>query len=117
MMLILIMIPVLIYLDATHHRIGEVPADETSASALTWALWTMIPFLGLVLACGYLSDRRELIQQAQRHPVVVPSARQNLTCLLVLAASMGAYWLVYCAGIYPHHPEPFNQHNVIDDDG
>jgi hypothetical protein len=97
------MIPVLIYLDATHHRIGKVPADKGSVSAPAWALWTLIPFLGWLLAVDYLISRQELIRRARIYPVIVTGKRQQATCLLILAASLLSYWLIYRADIYPHH--------------
>jgi hypothetical protein len=97
------LLPPMIYLDATSHRIGRNPTVVYSVSAGAWALLTMIAPVSFLIACGYAMNRNEMIQQAQFHPVAVPRKRQIITFLLMLAASsiITPYWWMVIGGMEP----------------
>ena len=94
LILILALVPAVIYLDATDHRIGRCPASAASMSAGAWAFWTLIPCAGPAIAFCYLLARENMIRLAAIHPVVVPARRRDLTCYLVLTGSLASYGLV-----------------------
>ena len=94
LILILALVPAVIYLDATDHRIGRCPASTASMSAGAWAFWTLIPWPGRPSPSAISSPGRTMIRRAAIHPVVVPARRRDLTCYLVLAGSLASYGLI-----------------------
>jgi hypothetical protein len=96
LMLAILLIPPLVYLDATSHRIGTHPACRDGIPAGAWALLTLIPIVGpTMIAFVYLLMRGELIGRAALHPAIVPGGRRLAMYFLVFAAGVAAtpYWL------------------------
>ena len=86
-MLLFVVAPVWVYLDATRNRIGKVEPGpgpvKVSASAGLWASATLLlPILFLPL---YLACRPALTRRARERPVVT-ARRGPKTALLLLAA-------------------------------
>ena len=113
LILILALVPAVIYLDATDHRIGRCPASTASMSAGAWAFWTLIPCAGPAIAFCYLLAREKMIRRAAIHPVVVPARRRDLTCYLVLAGSLASYGLIAALADRPGEADgPAHQETV-----
>jgi hypothetical protein len=125
LILILVLIPATLYLDATEHRIGKDPTKPGRPAAGVWAIWSLIPVIGPVIAMVYLIVRDDMIERAKYRPVVIPRRQRNRTYFLILAGSLTSYGLVIAhldrssaAQKNPHHETPFYlQRDRIDDDG
>jgi hypothetical protein len=91
---VLVLIPVMVYADATDHRIGKHPAAAGGMSAGAWASLAFIPFVGPAVAFYYLISRSEMLRRAQLHPVIIPEDRRDWTCFLILAGGLTGYGLV-----------------------
>ena len=97
LMLAILLIPPLVYLDATSHRIGTHPACRDGIPAGAWALLTLIPIVGpTMIAFVYLLMRGELIGRAALHPAIVPEGRRLAMYFLIFAAGVAAtpHWLL-----------------------
>jgi hypothetical protein len=87
LILALSLIPAAIYLDATGHGIGKIRGVGNSMSAAGWALWALLPGVGTLGVIAYLTNRRDMIERAGIHPVIVPECRRLYNYFLILAAS------------------------------
>src|SRR5690242_9090039 len=94
LILILVLLPVIVYIDATDHRIGEHSANVGSRSAGAWAFWALIPVVGPVIAYCYFMARKDLVRQAKLYPSVVPANRRDLTYFFILAGGLISYGVV-----------------------
>lgn len=88
--LIILLAPILIYLDAAHHSIGRVKEKKFSIPAGAWAFLGAIPFLNILVIITYVLSRQALIRRAKSHPVILSREHKiGITLMIVLAALAG----------------------------
>jgi hypothetical protein len=100
------LIPALIYLDATGHGVGKVPGDDRTATAGSWAAFTVPPVLGTLFIIPYLHHRGELLRIAKARPVMVPRGKRLLRLGLLLVAGLGLEAGFVEEYSCPHWPNP-----------
>ena len=67
---LLFCLPMVLYCDATSHRIGRVPGSQTDLilPAGAWAALTLLPGLGFLIVICYTVSLARLIAQAKAFP-------------------------------------------------
>lgn len=80
-LLIFISVPILVYLDATKHRIGYILKNTFPAGL--WATLSLPPFTFVTLIV-YVIKRQKLIDAAKMQPAVVSTKRKTISIVLLL---------------------------------
>lgn len=88
----LILLPAVVYLDATRHRIGKIKGEKhiVNMHAGGWAaaIAIPVPFVPIIAMLAYLSHRRRLIEKAKEQPVTLGLGHKALVVIILLVSGL-----------------------------
>jgi hypothetical protein len=91
-------VAVLLYWDASRHKIGHTRKYSLSAGAWGFASsYTMLVFAPIAWLF-YLLRRKQLIARAKEHPVVLTVAHRIIVTVLIIAAPLCLRFVLVRAG-------------------
>ena len=90
---ILSVISVLIYYDATRHKIGRIKGEKSflNMPAGGWAICAAYIYLTIITIPAYLICRPKLLTKAKTHPVEVGSVHKKV--VFIVLVSIGLLWV------------------------
>ncbi|MCE2927776.1 MAG: hypothetical protein LW823_09085 [Rickettsiales bacterium] len=96
--LLLMVSPVLVYLDAIKHRIGKIPADKSlfNMKAGGWAAGVLI--FAILFLPAYLIKRGALISKARISPVEVSKEQKIKSLVIIIFFSLLLTFFSYMRG-------------------
>jgi hypothetical protein len=87
---IFLILALVIYFDATHHKIGKVKGEKgfLNMTAGGWATVASFTYIGLIAVVLYAVKRKKLLEKAALHPVEIGMIHRILVAGLLFILPM-----------------------------